>query len=189
MRTHSSPRGTTIIEAMIAMAVMLLGFLGLASLQVVAARSNQFSKKMNQATALATDLADNLKSWNYNDTRLTPLAGLVTSVDAAAIKDKWELGRNEAASYVAQFSDKATDSNATNSNALGAAYTGMSGDIDGDGTLDFIRYWNVFAYDSDNDGEPNGKFIQIIVRWREGPLGFRQVTTMAFRPDPSAMLE
>lgn len=184
-----APRGTSMIEAMVAMGVLLVGLLGFASLQVVTVRANHYNKRVSQASALANDLVENVRLWGYLDTRLTSL-GNVTSAEAAAVKDKWDMGRAQAASYTAQYGDAPDDANATNQNALGATYPGIKGELDPyhDGP-EFFRYWNVFGLDTDGDGNPNGKLVQVIVRWKEPAYGYRQITTMAFKPDPQAMLQ
>jgi hypothetical protein len=187
-RRRAWARGTSLIEAMIAMSVLLIGLGGFASLQALIVRANHFSKRMAQGSAMAADLAQNVKLWSYNDPRLAALA-TVKDLDAPAVKGNWDMGREEKAAVTAQFSEKAGDPNASNPGALATNYQGLSGDIDEDGQLDFIRYWNVYDTDLTNDGTPNGKLVQIIVRWKEPGYGFRQVTSVAFKLNPSAMLQ
>src|SRR5205823_5920150 len=52
----SAARGFTMIEALVSLVVMLIGLLGLASLQVVGVRSNHFGRKMAIASVLMHDL-------------------------------------------------------------------------------------------------------------------------------------
>ncbi|MCI0571754.1 MAG: prepilin-type N-terminal cleavage/methylation domain-containing protein [Myxococcaceae bacterium] len=183
-RTH--PRGVTLIEAMIAMVVLLIGLLGFASLQVITVRANQFSRRMTQASAMATDIEENIRRWTFNDPRLAPMA-TVTSLSDAAIQSRWDMGRADTPTYVAQFSEMPGDSHASTADALGAGYQGLSPDVDGDGDPEFTRYWNVFAADLQGTGTPNGVLVQIIVRWREPGTGFRQLTAMTFKPNPQAI--
>lgn len=184
----AKPRGTTLVEAMVAMTMMLIALLGLASLQQVVSRSSQFGRRMSQASALANDLQGNVRQWDYNDSRLTSSAS-VTATDATAVTSQWDLGHNTASSYTVQFSDKAGDTNASTPDALGTTYQGLPADIDGDGSADYTRYWNVYAVDLGGTGVPNGKLVQIIVRWKEPLFGYRQVTSSAFKANPAYALQ
>src|SRR5205807_6825719 len=68
MRRHD--RGFSLIEAMMASIIMLIGLLGLAGLQIVGMRANNIGKRMSQASLLAQDLAQNMQIWAYADNRL-----------------------------------------------------------------------------------------------------------------------
>jgi type II secretory pathway pseudopilin PulG len=185
---RAAQRGTSILEAMIAMAIVLVGLLGFAGLQIVTSRANQFNKRMSQATAVAMDLAENVKRWPYTDPRLETTA-LVASLEDESIEDSWDLGRSADLETKQHFSDKVSDPNASSSGALETGYQGVSTDADGDGQADFTRYWNVYALDVGSSGTPNGKLVQIIVRWKEPGFGFRQVTTVAFKPNPQSIFQ
>ncbi|MFL5380593.1 MAG: hypothetical protein ACJ787_21965 [Myxococcales bacterium] len=187
-------RGFSTIEAMTASAVMLVGLLGLASLQVVGVRSNHFGRHLAQASSLAQDLAENIQRWDYADSRLTP--GTVRSwnvndsASTSAVDVEWDMGRGDVAThpdgsaYRADFSDKPSDSNARASSTLATAYTGLSTDTDGDSVPDYVRYWNVWSTSFDGVA-PTGKTIQIVVRWKEPNLGWRETTASTFKPIPS----
>ena len=84
-------------------------------------------------------------------------------------------------------------------NQLNANYTGVLSPVDtslaaGEQTV-YQRYWNVFFLDTKGLGFPEGKLVQIVVRWREARPGgdtaasrtplFRQVTTSFFKADPT----
>lgn len=66
MRVSSMPnrpqRGFTLVEVLIAVLVLSIGLLGLAGLQVSALQNNQSAFMRSQATALAYDLADRMRS-------------------------------------------------------------------------------------------------------------------------------
>jgi type IV pilus assembly protein PilV len=184
----SHPRGTTLIEAMVAMSIVLIGLLGLAQIQTLVVRTNHFAKRMAQASALAVDMEENIKRWGYTDSRLnSPVT--VLSMNDNEITSRWDMGRGTTTSYQAHFSDKASDPNAVTPNALGATFQGLPTDIDADGTADFTRYWNVITVNTTGTPTANGKLVQIIIRWREPGLGFRQVTASAFKPNPAVALE
>src|SRR4051812_31872772 len=103
-------RGMTLIESMIAMAVLLIGASGILSAQVMVVRNNQMGKRMAQASALTTDFRENVQLWSYDDPRLEPLATVIAT-DAAAVKNKWEMWTGtDTPAYTAQYSDLAGDS-------------------------------------------------------------------------------
>ena len=161
------------IEALISIVIVLIGLLGLASLQTTVVRANRFGRRMAQASALAVDLEGNVRRWAYTDARLAA-ATTVNSLSDSSITGGWDLGRAATPSYTPGFSD-------TN---IGT-YQGLSVDIDGDGVADFTRYWNVFAVDLAGTGTANGKLVQIIVRWKEPVVGYRQVVSSTFKMNPT----
>jgi len=184
-RRPSAPRGTTLIEAMIAAAVFLVAMAGLVPLQVMGARMNKFSDRTFAAASLANDLSENIARWSYTDPRLNSLS-TVASFSDSTVMSTWDMGTSATASYVAEYSDSpTTDVNASNSNALGSTYQGFTTDVDGDGTPDFTRYWNVYAVDATGSGTPTGKLIQIIVRWNEPRVGWHQVVVSTFKRNPA----
>jgi Tfp pilus assembly protein PilV len=188
MHTHRRPqnraseRGTSLIESMIAMAIVLVGLLGFASLQIVTSRVNHFNKRMAQASAMATDMAENVMRWSYADSRLSP-SGMATinSTTDASLVSKWDLGRATTPAYTVQFSEAAGN--------LGTDYQGIAADVDGDGSAEFTRYWNVYAANFGGTPAANGKLVQIIVRWKEPGFGYRQVTTVAYKPNPEFIFQ
>jgi Tfp pilus assembly protein PilV len=176
-------QGFTLIEAMIAMGVLLVSALALASMQTMTTRTNRFGDRMVQASALANDLAESVQRWDYSDSRLAAEDD-VTAFDASGVADKWDLGTDETPSYSPQFSDAVSGSHASTEDALGASYTGLSSDVDRDGTADFTRYWNVHTVHFSGGAMEDGKLVQIIVRWKEPGVGYHQVTTSAFKRNP-----
>lgn len=191
MNLRRMDRGFSLIEGMIAIVIMLIGLLGLASLQVVGVRANSFGRHMQQASMLASDLAENIERWDYNDTRISPTTlrtwNVSNSSDTSTMDSKYDLGRADAPSLTSDFSDKVGDSKATVANALGTTYAGLSSDTDGDGTPDFVRYWNVWGTTINAAEGVTGKTIQIIVRWKEPGFGWRQITTLTFKAIPNAL--
>ena len=190
-RTQKSgaPRGFTMIESMITMVVLIIAFLGFATLQLVGVQANYFGDRLVQASQLATDLAENVRRWPYTDPRLTPLSTITgpSAISDPSITGNWDLGTSLATSSKVQYSDLANDPNATNPGALGTNYQGFSSDVNGDGVPDFTRYWNVYAIDLSNSGTPNGVLVQIIVRWKQPGFGYRQVTATAFKSNPTSV--
>lgn len=182
MRNLHAQRGFTLLEAMVALVLMMIGVLGLAGLQVVGVRANHFGKRMSEATALALDLEEQIGNWAYNDSRLASIA-IVTSPSDTQIKS-WDLGRGATTSYQPEFSDLSGDPNVSAGRAgvLASNYVGITSDVLGSGSPDYTRYWNVYSY---TDGTSNGLLVQIFVRWKEPGLGYRQITSTAFKTNPS----
>jgi len=201
LRRPRIDRGFSLIEAMVASVVMLIGLLGLAGLQVTALRSNHLGKRMAQASLLAQDLVQNMQVWQYADARLTPQAGAApahtgsySDTNHADIAKFWDL-QNAAAptsnvngsGVTFDFTDGA--SGAAQVNQLAANYGGVLSPVDatlpaGEQII-FQRYWNVFLIDLNGSGTPQGKLVQVVVRWKEPKLGYRQVNASFYKYDPS----
>jgi hypothetical protein len=201
MRARARDRGFSLVEAMVASVVMLIGLLGLAALQIAGARANNLGKRMAQASLLAQDLVQNINTiWQYNDPRLTP-QNFTTSLscstatncnDPTHVQPFWDVGRAQVPSSVFDYSDGALAGSATVLNALtysGTSYEGVTSPVDttlaaGEQII-FTRYWNVFSIQLNGSTE-NGKLIQVVVRWKEAALsGYRQVTTSFYKYNPS----
>jgi type IV pilus assembly protein PilV len=183
--TKRMDRGFTLLEAMIAMVVMLVGLLGLAGLQVVGVRSNHFSKRMAQASALALDLSEQMNTWAMNDPRLASLGLVSTPTDPLILST--DLGRAATTAVNPEYSDQPGD---TNSIKFGiepaggwlrkSGYQGIQSDVLNNGSPDFVRYWNVYNY-----GSSQVLLVQIMVRWLEPGLGYREIVTSTLKVDPS----
>ena len=185
IRHRPHARGFTLIEAMVASAILLVALAALLPLQVIGARMNRWSERTLDASLLATDLSENVARWSYTDARLNPLV-TVSSFSDSAVVAHWDMGTSAHTSQTAQFSDSPTrDQNAASYNALGTTYQGLSSDVDGDGKPDFTRYWNVYAVDLAGTGTPSGKLVQIIVRWNEPSTGWHQIAVTTFKRNPA----
>ena len=194
-------RGFSLIEAMVASVVMLIGLLGLAGLQVIGMRANNLGKRMAQASLLAQDLVQNMQVWQYTDGRLTPQAsaspahtGLYTDTNHADIAKFWDLQNTAAltsnvdsSSVTFDFTDGAAGAAAVSQ--LAANYEGVLSPVDtslptAEQTV-FQRYWNVFLVDLNGSGAAQGKLVQVMVRWKEPNFGYRQVNTSFYKNDPT----
>jgi prepilin-type N-terminal cleavage/methylation domain-containing protein len=192
-------RGFSLIEAMVASVIMLVGLLGLAGLQIVGMRANNLGKRMAQASLLAQDLAQQMQLWQYSDARLTPQAtaspshtGIYTDSNHADIAKYWQLLNTAALNSAVDGSSVKFDctdgaAGAAAVNQLNANYTGVLSPVDtslavGEQTI-FQRYWNVFLMDTKGLGFAEGKLVQVMVRWKEPNFGYRQVTTSFFKAD------
>lgn len=191
LKKHSiSARGTTLIEATIAMSIALIGLTGLMSVQTLAARSIRDSQRVRQASALANDLQEQVRRWPYTDARLTQVLP-VTSLTASDITARWDMGSAALAPSTsrAMYAEQPADPNATVSSGGtygGTIFTGLNADVDSDGKVDFYRYWTVFEVNFSGSSVPDGKLVQIITRWRDPMFGYRQVATSTFVSNPAA---
>ncbi len=211
MRKLARDRGFSLIEAMVAAVIMLVGLLGLAGLQIVGLRANNLGKRMSQASLLAQDLVQNMQTiWPYYDARLNggtspsgPIApaglhtGTYSDTNASDIIQYWDTGRGSSPSVQFDFTDSNDSTGAKNVNQLDSstqakAYEGVLSPVDsslpaGEQTI-FSRYWNVFFIDLSGTGTPQGKLVQVVVRWKEPVLGYRQVSTSFFKYDPTLFI-
>jgi len=90
----------------------------------------------------------------------------------------------------ATFAEQASDPNAVVSTAGttygGTVFSGLNPDVDRDGTVDFYRYWSVFEVNFNGTTVPDGKLVQMIVRWHDPFMGYRQIATSTFVANPAA---
>lgn len=191
-------RGFSLIEAMMASVVMLIGLLGLAGLQVIGARANNVGKRMSQASLLGQDLIQNMEIWSYNDARLTPVNNCTTpctNTNGTNVTQYINLPRGASSTWggvIFDYTDSADATGATNVNQLDGTHgtwEGVNSPTDptlaaGEQTI-FSRYWNVYFVDLLGTGSAQGKLVQVAVRWKEPNLGYRQVTMSFYKYDPS----
>lgn len=183
MRRHLPiARGVTLVELMISMTVLTIGMLGMAQMQLVAVRSKEMGHNTALASALSHDLAENMSSWRYNDSRLAA-SDTITSLGDTKVSSRLNLPPDVTldSSLKFDFAEAPSDANATTSSALGTAYQGTRGDVKVTGKLDFVRYWSVYNFNPGGAGKENGKLIVVVTRWREAGLGMRQVATTVFK--------
>jgi len=194
-------RGFSLVEAMVASVVMLIGLLGLAGLQVIGMRANHLGKRMSQGSLLAQDLAQQMQIWEYTDSRLTPQAsaspahtGSYSNTNHSDIAKFWELQNTAALKSAVDGSSVTFDytdgaAGAAVVNQLAANYSGITSPVDTSlpaaEQVIFQRYWNVFLIDLNGSGTPQGKLVQIVVRWKEPNFGYRQVSTSFYKLDNS----
>lgn len=74
-RRSKAERGTTLLEAMIALTVLLVGLLGMAQLQIYGVGTTQGARAQTTATQLALELAHGLALLPHDDGRLSGAAG------------------------------------------------------------------------------------------------------------------
>lgn len=174
MHSQRLQRGATLLEAMIAMAVLMLGAAGAASLQ---RQSTYFMADARQATragAFAQDLVAQVELWDYTDPRLantstandaTPADGL--EFDAPAV---------------------APDHGEADLTLGGTTWTGLPQELLLDNGME--RYWSVSYLDDANaNGTPDAVRVSIMVRWKPAGAGtWRHTTFFTVKPNPADFL-
>jgi type IV pilus modification protein PilV len=159
-------RGTTLVEAMVAMVVVAIGAAGAIGLHTQQLGMNGEARRITEATALAQDMVENMSLWAWDDARLAD----TNSGNNADIGDTAQAFET----YTTTQAEAAADHKATD---LGAAWTGLGGAPGYVARVGFERYWNVAASGSQ-------KRIAVIVRWQQGS-GWRRVVALTSRADLS----
>lgn len=167
-------RGATMLEAVIAMAVLMIGAAGAASLQ----RQSMFfmadSRQATRASAFAQDLAAQVDLWEYGDPRL---ANTTTDNDANPT-DGLELDAPPVA----------PDHGEADLTLGGTTWSGLPQQLLLDNGME--RYWSVSYLDDSNlNGVPDAVRVTVIVRWRPGGAGsWRYASFFVVKPNPADFL-
>lgn len=178
----ASQRGLTLIETVVAFAILLLSLVGVIQLILVSSRSTQFAHRVAAASAVAHDLLENMSLWAYDDPRLAAKEILTTADGETAVSD-FAFGRQEEVEdgekpHYGERDDGIAQENAALYDET-RKYQGI--ELEGSQLPEFSRYWNVYALDPMGDGIEEGKLILVGVRWFEDGVGFRHVTASSFR--------
>jgi len=170
-------RGLTLVEAMVAMAVMLIGVTGLVGLSRQGLRLNADGRRLTSAVTIAQDLLSQVDTWEYGDPRL---ANTITSNDADYADDALAF-EGDPGSFDFDYDEASLEKDGTRWLGIPGAHLAGAG---------FERYWNVAEIDDQNgNGIPDGRRIAVVVRWPEG-RGWRRVVLHAAKlnPDPAERL-
>ena len=175
MGTRNAQRGTTLLEAMIAMGVLMIGAAGLVGLQ---RQSNFFmgdSRRTTRASMFAQDLVNQIELWDYDDPRL---ANTSTTNDASV---------GDADEAMAFTADPVAAGLADHGEAdLVANWAGLAKEL-----LDanqMQRFWNVAdGPDANGNGIPDSKRIAVVIRWPAGS-SWRRTVFMVTKINTADML-
>jgi Tfp pilus assembly protein PilV len=175
MNPRRTARGSTLIESMVAMAVLLVGSMGMMGLHAQGLRVESDSRHITRATAIAQDLLSQLELWSYDDVRLKDV--------------KSNLGKVGDPTYALESSenpltDNLVDHAEAELTAGGAQFHGLPAEA----VAGYERYWSVVedlaSDDSNANGVVDGKRVAAVVRWRAG-AGWRRVILLGFVRDPA----
>jgi len=171
--SNKEQSGFTLLEVMIAMAILSVGILGLVGMQVVSIRANRQGGKMSQALFLAESEVDVLMACNWADTRLVdsnsgnnPGAGVSFPVLNYTVVDP--------TSYADDYDANTLDQSGVS--------TGVSIAL---GTTGFQRFWQIADEEANSElPGPDVKRINVVVRFKDSEAagGFRQVNVTAIKP-------
>jgi len=169
-----SPRGTTLVEVMVAMAIVMFGAAGVVALQRTSNAMNGEARRTTRATAYGLDLLNQLQLLDYDDARLSNRTTM-NDADPGDAAGLFQITDDPMSANLADHSDQVA-ADALNVNALDDGYLLDNG---------LERYWNVSILpDSNGNAVDDGKLIAVIVRWRQGTSWRRQVF-MAARKNPA----
>lgn len=185
--------GSTLIEALVSMALITVGLLGLMGAEIAARRADGQGLRVSQASALAQRVLHSLEVLDWNDPRLAD----TLDPNDADIADTEGLFGKETVTAVADHQLQVPGvTTAVNANAL-QTLAGFAAsdtlDYNGDGDPDFAVYWNVadcalsasWQFDC-GAATPTVKRIGVIVRFHQGGRWYRVgAQTAVF--DPSNM--
>jgi Tfp pilus assembly protein PilV len=173
MRTQTAERGSTLLESMVAMAVLLIGSMGMMGLHVQGVRVESDSRHVTRATAIAQDLLSQMELWEYSDPRLADVTDNLGKLGDPA----FDLER--AVDPVASALVDHAEADLLLRDFRGLPAASISG---------YERYWSVVedlaSDDSNSNGVVDGKRVAAVVRWRAG-AGWRRVVLLGFVRDPA----
>lgn len=87
-----SENGFTLIETMIAMAILAIGILAVASMQITAFQGNRAARRQTEAVALAAQQLEELAALPYDDARLAGGSHSASGVGPAGLYDvEWRI--------------------------------------------------------------------------------------------------
>lgn len=176
-RARAVARGSTLIEVIAAVAVMLIGAAGMAGLNKMGLRLDGDGRRITRATAIAEDLAQQIALWPYNDARLTN-ANAANDDNIGDVGFLLE-GNTDPTAHV--------DHSDADLTAGGHIWNGIpTAEIQASG---FERYWNVSfndpaspgnLLDANTNGVADGKRIAVVVRYRN-ETGWRRIVVLTHK--------
>ncbi len=175
MRTRQT-RGFTLLETVLAMAILLIGATGMVGLHMQGLRMEGDARRITRATAIAQDLMDQISTWPWADPRL----GTATAVETTMLDTLGDptFAFEHSTTPTASFSDAggALTQGSTTWNGIPLSDTQAQG---------YERYWNVaYADDSNANGVPDAARIAVIVRYPAG-VGYRRVVLLGSKLNPA----
>jgi len=181
MASLRNERGVGLIEAMMAMVVLLVGAMGMMSLHSTGVRMQGEAREITRATAIAQDLMSQMQTWDYADPRLSNL----NTANDRDVADDAQL-------FTASGSTPPFDHAEADLAPLGTSWTGIP--TEGLAVGGFERYWNVStsnpdgsAIDSNGNGLVDGMHLAAIVRWQQGS-SWHRVVLHGFKVNPGDRL-
>ncbi|HVP66533.1 MAG TPA: prepilin-type N-terminal cleavage/methylation domain-containing protein [Anaeromyxobacteraceae bacterium] len=182
MSARRGERGTTLVEALVAVVILLIAALGTIALHTQGQRMEAEARGITRATAIAQDLMSQIETWAYTDPRLAD-ANAGNNQDFADNADLFE------SQTPPPFDHAEVDLtlNGLSFNGIQGpgslapvSYIGAPCDVGIQGCYE--RYWNVSTtdaagnlIDANANGIADGMHVSVIVRWQEGATWHRIV--------------
>lgn len=177
MQTRARERGVTLIESMLALAILLVGAVAIASVFTTGVRMNGDARRMTRATAIAQDLVNNMALWPY-DEGTGPLTNASSKNDTDLADTAFAFQR-----VAAPVGDKLADHGEADLTAMGARWTGLPTSALAGG---YERYWNVRYVDTNGSGQNDLAEIAVVVRWPHGG-GWRRIVLLTAKLNPGRL--
>lgn len=175
-------RGFTLIEVMVALAILSVGMIGLMRLQILGLTWNQSARAESRATELALELRAGLEQLPFGDARLLPTGGSGWSTSPPTPFGALLSGGAAPTSGFTAW----TDANPIPGVTLDSA---LEQDPVNPSAPRFARRWTVWEYTSENGLNAGALVIAISVIYTDkGSLQAREVLVYTQRADPSAVL-
>jgi prepilin-type N-terminal cleavage/methylation domain-containing protein len=171
VRPLPDEKGMSLIEVMVAVALMVIAAVGVAQMTRAGTALNADSRRITRASTIALDLLSQIQTWDYDDPRL---ANTTTAND----NDYGDATQSfeTATTFTADHAEADLTLNGLDWNGLPAADLTFAG---------YQRYWNVAELDDTNaNGIPDAKRIAVIVRWPHG-MEFRRIVLYTAKVNPS----
>jgi len=167
------PRGASLIEAMIALAIVMFGATGAFALQRTSNAILGDARRVTRATTYAQDLVEQIQIWAYTDPRLAD----DSETNNADLGDS---------AYLFQATeDPVGDGLADHGEAdlaLGA-WSGLDPGLLQDNGIE--RFWNVAPLPDENgNGVPDGVLVMVVVRWPH-QQGWRRLVLPTAKKNPA----
>jgi type IV pilus assembly protein PilV len=168
-------RGTTLLEAMIALTILLVGILGMMQLQVLGITSNAGARSYSQALQVAHELAAALEQLPANDPLLDPQFTGGANPDPAFGSVLSAPNTLRSTSTFKEYDDTSANVRGAASNA---AITATYGSDPTEAAPRYMRRWQVWQAETAATGG-GVKAIAVSVTYREPRLpGLREVVLL-----------
>ncbi len=167
--------GTSLLEAMVAMVILLVGAIGVIGAHRAGLRLASDARRMTRASAITQDLVDQIALWPYGDPRL---ANTNPANDADIGDSAFAFESSASPSTLADHSDADLTLGGTTWNGIPTSVIQAQG-------ANFQRYWNVsYVDDMDGDGVWDAVRIAVIVRWGDAGSGYRRIVSFTTKANP-----
>lgn len=173
-RITKDERGLTLIEAMVALSVLLVGLLGLLRLHVVGTTSNTGGRMHTQATEMARELVAGLERLPYEDSLLSEIG---SADDDPPSTFGWLLAAD----------GTVTSTSGVHGDHAGEVVPGVR--LASELPAGYQRRWTVWHYLAPGTTIPAASIVAVSVVWKEPSFGRpREIVMYTQIPNPAALM-